>query len=197
MGATLQIKGLDAAIKRANKLANTIKKDVQDNLNEFADNVSTTAKRLAPADEGHLRGAINPVRGKGDLTASIVCAVNYAAFLEFGTRKFAAQYVATLPADWQSYAASFKGKTPGTFDEFILRLVGWVRRKGIGAHFDIKTRRRVRVGKQSAATTAEADAYAIALYILRNGIRPHPFLYPAVMQHLPELRKNMDKLLEA
>jgi len=130
------------------------------------------------------------------MSLSITVAANYAAYMEFGTRKFAAAYVSTLPQDWKAYAATFKGSGGGTFDEFIMRLMAWVKRKGIGETFDIKTRRRVRQGKQSAATTREADAYAIALHILRHGIRPHPFLYPAVKAHTPGLIKDIQNIFK-
>lgn len=174
MALKLEIKGLDATIKRVNNLANNIKRDAQDELNSFADEVSKTAKKLAPADEGRLRNAINPVHGNGNLEASVVAATVYAAFMEFGTRKFAAAYVATLPADWQQYAATFKGQTgSGTFDDFIKAIMAWVKRKGID----------------------NDAAYPIALSILRIGIRPRPFLYPAIQQHLPELRKHLKSLL--
>lgn len=193
MAIKLEIKGLDATIKRVEELASTIKQDVNDELTAFVNNVARDAKILAPVDEGHLRGSINADNSVNE-SASVTVSTNYAAYLEFGTRKFAAAYVATLPSDWQTYAATFKGKGDGTFDEFVQSLVAWVKRKGIGATYNIKTRRRDRVGKQSAQTTAEADAYAIALWILRNGIRPHPFLYPAVMKNLPEIRKRMEEL---
>lgn len=176
MAFRLEIKGLDATIKRVDKPADNIRQDAQDLLNEFVANVATTAKRLAPGDEGHLRGAINPVFGSGNLEASVIVTVVYAAFMEFGTRKFAAAYVATLPSDWSTYAGTFQGQhTDGTFDQFIKAIMAWVKRKGID----------------------DKAAWPIALKILREGVRPQPFLYPAVQQHLPELRKQFKLLMAA
>lgn len=174
MAVGFQVTGLDAAIKRSEHLAATLKRDVQDELNAFAFEVEGTAKQLAPADEGRLRNAISAVPGNGNLEASIVATVGYAAFMEFGTRKFAAAYVATLPPDWQSYAATFKGQSSGNFDSFLLAIIGWVKRKGI----------------------ENKAAYPIALSILRNGIRERPFLYPAVNQHKPELTNRLKNILD-
>lgn len=174
MAFKLEIKGLDTTIRRVEGLARSVRQDAQDELNAFADDVSRTAKRLAPGDEGRLRGAINPIHGTGNLEASVVAAVVYAAFMEFGTRKFAAIYVATLPADWQAYAATFKGGAGGNFNEFLKAVMAWVKRKGID----------------------NAAAYPIALKILREGVRPQPFLYPAIQQHLPELWARLKALLK-
>ncbi len=78
-----------------------------------------------------------------------------------------------------------------------MRITEWVIRKKIGATYNTKTKRRDRVGKQSAKTTSQADAYAIALHIVRNGIRPHPFLYPAVMKNTPILYQHLRERLKA
>ncbi len=189
----IKTKGIEAALAKFDKAAQKIEKGIQTELNAWAIETATLAKQYAPVDEGHLRGSIAAEFGK--MKASVTVAVNYAAYVEFGTRRFAAAHVASLPQDWQSFAAQFKGKGGGSFEEFIMRLVQWVKRKGIGATYNVQTKRRVRVGKQTAKQTMEADAYAIALHILRNGIRPHPFLYPAYQRTKPELIENIKKLL--
>ena len=171
--------------------------EVEDAVNDFGQDTVNDAKRLAPVNEGFLRNAISyvPVKsGSSLIEVEIVVAADYAAYVEFGTRKFAAQYVATLPSEWQTFAAQFKGPGGGSFDEFVMRLTRWVLKKGIGKTQNVTTRKTDRVGKQSAKTTAEADAYAIALYIMRNGIRPHPFLYPAVTKNKIELFKRIKAL---
>ena len=54
------------------------------------------------------------------------CAVDYAAYLEFGTGKFAAEYVATLPTEWKEFASQFKGSAGGNFREFVESIMGWL-----------------------------------------------------------------------
>ena len=118
-------------------------------LLKFGVRVDRTAKELAPVDEGRLRSAIYYKHVDGGV--EVGCAVDYAAYLEFGTGKFAAEYVATLPTEWKEFASQFKGSAGGNFREFVESIMGWVKRKGID----------------------EDRAYGIALSILRNGIKPH------------------------
>lgn len=192
-GFTFEIKGADAAVKRTEEMVKKARANAQDALNAFGLNVERDAKRLAPADEGNLRNSIN--YKPGNLSVTVTVGVNYAAYLEFGTRKFAAKYVATLPADWQSYAATFKGKGSGSMDEFIQNIMEWVRRKGIGA--DTTGSGNVSSSRSSLDKQQQA-AYWIALNILQNGIRPHPFLYPAIYQtgHLKELKKQLNNIFK-
>lgn len=172
MGINLKIKGLDAAIKNANKIASTARKETQAALNDFGLRVDGTAKQLAPADEGRLRNSI--FNQPGNLSVKVGAATNYGAFLEFGTRKYAAQYVASLPADWKSYAATFKGSSGGSFDELLKAIMGWVKRKGIDSD----------------------AAYPIALKIIREGIKPKPFLYPAINANLKQLQDDLNNVIK-
>lgn len=167
----LQIKGIDALIKKMDRLANDVQKNVQAELNDWADQTAANAKMLVSSnssDEGLLLRSINPNYGNG--SASVTAATKYAAYIEFGTRKFAAAYVSSLPADWQTYAATFKGKTGGTFEQFILSIKAWAARKGI---------------------TDKGHIYFIIKQIMRDGISPKPFMYPSVNKTLPILKQNL------
>lgn len=170
--------------------------DIRDEISAFGEETVNDAKRLAPVDEGHLRNSIAAVYSVGQkgFEVEIVVATDYAAYIEFGTKGFAQKYVATLPTEWQQFAAKYKGGGGGSFDELVMRLTRWVRMKGIGATYNVQTRKRDRIGKQSAKTTMEADAYAIALHIVRHGVRQHPFLYPAVEKNRIKLLNNLKAL---
>jgi len=172
MGLTLNIdtKGVEAKFSKAKQDINKI---MADKLNNFAIKTVNQAKVNAPVDEGFLRNAISfePANtGDVKVKTKIVVAANYAAYIEFGTRRFAEAYVSTLPATWQEYAAKFKGGSGGNFDDFILRIMGWVKRKGIEGN---------------------GAAYLIARSILRNGIKPHPFFVPAVEKNFEELKQSL------
>jgi HK97 gp10 family phage protein len=167
----IEVKGLDTLIKKFDKLASDAKEQVQAELNDWADTTAQNAKSLVSensSDEGLLLRSINPNYGNG--SASVTASAKYAAYVEFGTRKYAAAYVSSLPADWQTYAATFKGNTGGTFKQFVDSLIGWANRTG---KMDPKY------------------AYVTALKILREGVKARPFLYPSVQKTLPELRKNL------
>jgi HK97 gp10 family phage protein len=166
----LEVKGLDTLIKKMDKLAANVQKEVQAELNDWADTTAQNAIQLVSinsSDEGLLKNTIKPFYGQG--SASVKVAAKYGAYIEFGTRKFAAAYVGTLPSDWQTYAATFKGSAGGTFEQFLLSIIGWVGRKGID----------------------KKAAYPIARKIMIDGIKPKPFIYPSVNKTLPVLRKNL------
>ena len=191
MAIAVSLKGLDGFMASVNKTIAEAEAGTIKALDKFQSNVVADAKRAAPANEGNLRNSIS-----GSVTgtqAKIVVTANYAAYLEFGTRKFAASYVATLPADWQAYAATFKGKGGGTMDQFIQDIMQWVRAKGIGG---IKTKSGNVSESKSSLDAMQQAAYSIALYILRNGIRAQPYLYPSVVKHTPTLVTDIKKVFE-
>jgi HK97 gp10 family phage protein len=188
---TIKIIGFDNAVKDIQKLATDAKKNAKTALVNFGKNVETQAKRDAPADEGKLKASINSVFDNKTFTVKITVATDYAAYQEFGTRKFAAAYVGTLPQEWRTYAATFKGKTGGSMDEFIQAIMAWVRRKGIGA--DTTKSGNVSNSRSSLEKQQQA-AYWIAINILQNGIKPKKFLYEAVKDNLPKLQSDFNKI---
>lgn len=165
-GSFVKIEGLDKTLARFDM--KKYEPQVQTCFNNFGIRVEASAKQAAPVDEGHLKGAI--FQQSSRLANTFGCSVNYASYVEFGTRKYAAETVSKLPADWQAFASSTKGKGAGTFKEFVERLVGWVSRKGLQA------------------------AYAIALTILRNGVKAQPFLYPAYNKYKDQLLKDLNDI---
>lgn len=152
---------------------------IEKEMAAFGQETVNDAKRLAPVDEGHLRNSITfkNIVTKAMIEVEIIAATDYAAYLEFGTRAFAAKYVATLPKEWQQFAAKYKGPGGGSFDEFVMRLTRWVRLKGLAKGKDI-----------------DNAAYRIALSIMRKGIRQHPFLFPAVEKNRIQLLKRLKAL---
>lgn len=200
MAIAVNLKGLDGLMVAINKTIKEAETGTVKALDKFQSNVVKDAK----AQLQHGTGGFGPTSNTGQLAGSIsgsvigmqakiVVASNYAAYIEFGTRKFAAKYVATLPPDWKTYAATFKGKGGGTLDQFIQDIMEWVRQKGIGG---LKTKSgNVSESKDSLAAMQSA-AYAIALNILQNGIRAQPYLYPAVVKNTKPLIDDIKKVFE-
>ena len=171
----VEVKGLDAVIDKFKNYNAVIQGDIQAALNDWADRTATNAKQLVSSnssDEGNLLRSISPVYGNGG--ASVVATARYAAYIEFGTRKFAANYVSGLPDDWASYAGTFKGGGGGSFADFVKSLMAWCRHKGMD----------------------EVLAYPIAKKIMIEGIRPRPFLYPAAMKNLPILVNDIKDIFK-
>lgn len=167
---TLKVTGIDSVINKLQEMSNDPTGKIQPALNDWADNVSLNAKQLVSSnssDEGNLLRSIFPVYVVGG--ASVVAAAKYAAYIEFGTRKFASSYVSSLPDTWQELASQAKGPSGGRFKDFVASIMAWCRRKGID----------------------EKAAYPIAKKIMIQGIRPRPFLYPAVEKAYPQLIKDL------
>jgi len=172
----IEVNGLDALIKKFNTLAEETQTGIQAALNEFGNRVVGDAKTLVranSADEGYLLRNINAtiLNGGVEITAN----TKYAAYIEFGTRKFASQYVGSLPQDWQAYASTFKGPMSGggNFKEMVKNIMDWCGRKGIDKKF----------------------AYPIARKILINGIKARPYLYPSFNRNYPLLIQDIKDVI--
>lgn len=188
-GFNIKFQNLDKALSNIDAISVKAVSDLKEELNAFGLSMVADAKRLAPVDEGHLRNSIS-YELKG-LTVEVIVNVNYAAYVEFGTRRFAASYVSSLPSDWQSFASQFKGKGGGSVEELLVRITEWVKRKGIGGQQTPSGRTSK---SKSSIDQQENAAYIIALRILQNGVRQHPFLYPAFEKNRIELVRNLKKI---
>lgn len=167
---SVKVDGLDVLIKKISELKDDVKLEIKDELTAFAIKTVTDAKSIVQSersDTGNLASSIE--YEVNDLQAKISAKAKYAAFIEFGTRKFAAQEVAKLPAEWQTYAATFKGKKTGNFDQFLSRLIEWGKNKGID----------------------ERGAYLLAKKIMEEGTKATPFLYPSITKNLSIFIKNV------
>lgn len=194
-GFKIELKGLDEAMKQIDM--ETIKDEVQAELNAFGLGVENDAKQLAPVYENFLRGAIyyKPLSSGNTIGVEVGCAVDYAAYVEFGTRKYAAAYVATLPPDWKAFAAQYKGKgSGGSFNDFVMAIMRWVEKKGIGS---LKTKSGNKSTSAASLDAMQQAAYWIALNIIQNGIKPHRFLFPAVEKNRLLLIDRLKKLFNA
>lgn len=162
-GRFIKIEGLEKTLSRFD--VKKFEPEIQYCFNKFGLRLELEAKQAVSVDEGKLKGSIFQEPGK--LSSTIGASASYSSFMEFGTRKFSKEYIATLPTDWQKFAYQYKGQGRGSFDEFIISLVGWCKRHGI----------------------SEKAAYPIAIKILRDGLAPRPFIYPA-------FNKNKDLLIK-
>lgn len=168
-GSVIKIEGLEKTLARFD--VKKYEPQIQQCFNKFGIRVELAAKQAVPVDEGKLKGSI--FQEPGRLSNTFGASANYASFQEFGTRKFAAAYISTLPADWQTFARQFKGGGgSGSFEDFVMSLVGWCKRHGI----------------------SEKAAYPIAIKILRNGMKPQPFLYPAFNTNKKKLLEDLNNI---
>lgn len=174
-GFTFDITNISEVLGKLQSLDKKVQQDVKDEINASALNIQSGAKRLAPVNLGQLRNSIylKEKTIKDGYVFTIGSSASYAPYVEFGTGG-----KVSIPKGFEQLASGFKGKKAGTFKDMVQALTLWVRRKGIGG------------GKDKSV------AYAIAISILRKGMRPQPFLIPAFEIEKPKMINNIKKAIE-
>jgi HK97 gp10 family phage protein len=165
---TLQLKGLNQAIKNLEKYGAKVQSETAQAINGVMLAVESEAKLSAPVNDGRLRASIVTTKAKQtDLTAQTEVGVNYAPFVEFGTKS-----KVDIPAGLEQYAQQFQG-SGGSFQDLLANIERWAAQKGLPAE----------------------SAYPIALKIAREGVQARPFLFPAFNREVPKLEPQLTKIL--
>jgi len=174
-GFTFDITNISEVSAKLQSLDKKVQQDVKDEINASALNIQSGAKRLAPVNLGQLRNSIylKEKTIKDGYVFTIGSSASYAPYVEFGTGG-----KVSIPAGFEQLASGFKGKKAGTFKDMVQALTLWVRRKGIGGGND------------------KSIAYAIAISILKKGMRPQPFLIPSFETEKPKMINNIKKAIE-
>lgn len=192
---TFDITGIDKLLEQFKKLDANIAKGVKDEVNASAIKIQSDAKRLAPVNLGTLRNNIYLKDTSNNNSFVYTVGVDnakapYAPYIEFGTGG-----KVSIPSGYAEYAAKFKGRKGGKFIEMVKALAQWVEAKGITGTYSVKTQRRTG-NKSNQQKQNIAAAYAIAISILRKGLRPQPFLIPSYEQEKPKLISNIKKVIK-
>ncbi len=172
---TIDTSSLAKGAKDLNKFIKVMDDIIDDVLNTNMIEMEAAAKRNAPGDRGFLRQNISAktsVHLKKELTVNAF----YAAYIEFGTGVYAAQYVATLPADWQAFARQFKGEKKPSIKAILFFLAEWFRRHGI---------------------TDKQHAYNIARKVFIYGIRPRHYLRDAFVMQEKQILDDIKAAINA
>jgi HK97 gp10 family phage protein len=174
-GFTFDITNISEVLGKLQSFDKKVQQDVKDEVNASALNIQSGAKRLAPVNLGQLRNSIYLKEQKVDkgFVFTVGSSASYAPYVEFGTGG-----KVSIPAGFEELASGFKGKKAGTFKDMVQALTLWVRRKGIGGGND------------------KSIAYAIAISILKKGMRPQPFLIPSFETEKPKMINNIKKAIE-
>lgn len=167
--ATLGVKitGLDAILKKFGKEGQKeVLAEISDELQVAAQDGRNRAVKKAPVNSGILRAGIE-VEGK-DLSWIWYTVADYAGYQEFGTKT-----KVNVPPEMASEADKFRnGK--GSYEDFKQAISEWMRSKGI---------------------PAEA-LFPIMAKIMRVGIEPQPFMYPAMQEVEKYLPKNINDVIQ-
>ena len=189
---TLDIKGIDKVLSDFKSLDQNIAKGVKDVVNESALKIQADAKKLAPVNLGTLRNSIylKEFAERGGFVFTVGASASYAPYVEFGTGG-----KVSVPNGYADYALQFKGKTGGKFMDMVKALAEWVAKKGISGTYSVKTQRRT--GSKTTQTKQNMSAaYAIAISILKKGLRPQPFLIPAFEQEKSKLISKIENVIK-
>jgi len=163
------ITGIPELLKKFSDLGNNGVVVANRILNVVADLTVAEAQQSAPADLGTIRQNI----GKEQINTLLISIYSNApesAFQEFGTGG-----KVEVPEAMTDVAAQFQGFKGGDMAAFILALTDWVKRHGLTGVYSVKTHRH----NSNYDNQDEQVAWAIAKTILRDGLKPQPFLYPA------------------
>jgi len=171
-GFTFDIGNLSDVLKKLETLDAKVQQGVKDEISASALNIQSGAKKLAPVNFGQLRNSIYLKEQKVEkgIVFTVGAKASYAPYIEFGTGG-----KVSIPAGFEELAGSFKGRKGGKFEDMVEALMKWGLAKGY-----------IQSGKG-----ARQHAFYMALKILKNGLRPQPFLIPAFETEKPKLIKNI------
>jgi HK97 gp10 family phage protein len=165
----MQVKGINEVISNLRKYGKEAEKDVEGVTELTARNIEKYAKQSAPVNFGKLGQSIVTEK-VNPTTYKVVVNAPYGAYMEFGTGT-----KVEVPSELESVAREFQGKKSGNFKTALEDIKQWCRSKGI----------------------PEEAAYPILAKILKVGITPKPYLYPAYLrgktEYLDKLKKVLNK----
>ena len=190
-GFVLNLSGMDNLTKKLKTIQDDLTKGVANEISASTMKIERDAKRNAPVNIGTLRQSIHAESTINGMTGKVIVGASYGAYVEFGTGG-----KVSIPTGYEAFASQFKGKSGGTLEEFITALTLWVKRKGLAGTYSVKTSRRL--GSKSVKQSQDDKlARFLAIKILRNGIKAHPYLIPAYEEEKPKLFKRLKTLLNA
>lgn len=175
MSKSITITGLGELRARLANAQRNITNQISTELKDGANAIAFEAKSRAPGDQGILQQLIS-VANIDPLNFEVVSGADYSPYVEFGTLT-----QVSIPPGLEEYAAQFKGDfASGTYSEGSglaawEAISAWCERHGI-----------------------EKEAwYAIYLTVIKVGVKPHPFFFPAVNHQSPIIIDKVNKALDS
>jgi HK97 gp10 family phage protein len=144
-------------------------------IQSSADIIVANAKRRAPANLGKLRQSIGKEEKKEGFEATVFVGEKYGVYVEFGTKT-----KVEVPPELQNLAAQFKGGG-GKLEEMKTAIRDWVIQKRIST---------------AQADNLDSIVFFITRAILKNGVKPQPYFWPAFVEERPNIPVKIDKILQ-
>lgn len=187
MAFVMKVQGLDRLQRIFTRLPKQVQTDLDDELQDTANEIEVAAKKEAPKDEVRLANSISSKK-EGILKYGVVAQTAYAGYLEFGTKS---KYRPQPGLD--AVASSLKGAT-GSSGNPLEAIEKWVKRKGIAGIYSVKTRKLSR-SRESLANIKQV-ARRIWFSIWKYGIRAQPFFFKHVAPAEQRLKSRFANVIK-
>lgn len=115
-GLSIEIVGVREALDKVKKDFNKISDEIDMEVGDGVQKIISLAKTEVPANFSRLATSLYFLK-VGKFNYKYGSNLNYAAYVEFGTGKYAAAYVPSLEPEWQEYARTFQTSRPGKTDK--------------------------------------------------------------------------------
>lgn len=175
--------GFDKLSNRLQTVGKAMRDEVQAEVEASAMEFVALAKKDLASQGGDRGTLLKSISYKKETNYSYLVYANafYAPFIEFGTKKKYKPYPGT-----EQFASEFRGmKGSGDWIDMLKNIYAWVKRKGIGVTYNVKTRKK----KNPTSDERLSIAFAITMSILKNGINPKPFFF----KQIPIIQKSLNQ----
>jgi hypothetical protein len=108
----IEINGIKETFDKIKSDFSKISNEIDMELGDGVQKIVSEAKTKVPANFSRLATSLYFTK-LGKFNYRFGSNVNYAAYVEFGTGKFAAEYVPSIDPEWQKYAKTFQTSRPG------------------------------------------------------------------------------------
>jgi len=164
----MKVTGVDKLLKQFDQFGKEGAKVAAGEVEAAVRDIGKNAIINAPANFGKLRQSIQPEKIT-KLSWEVKAMASYAGYVEFGTGSHV-----SVPKEMQEQANALRNQAKGNFDDALDSMRDWCRAKGID----------------------ERAAYPILMSILKEGLRPQPYLYPAFKTGSEKFVKNLTNSID-
>jgi HK97 gp10 family phage protein len=167
--------GVQKALNQLRDVENELTEEIDIALEAGVIKIEGDAKKRAPIYLSGIRQSIQHAK-VGHLRWEVAANAYHAPYIEFGTRG-----KTIVPNDLQDIAKAVKARPKkGNFKGMVKAIHEWGLKKGY-----------IEKGKGS-----KNHAYLIARKIMKDGIRPQPFLYPAFLSNARQIVKDIKRAMD-
>lgn len=188
MKVTVKQPDFKKAVLDLEKIEKNKLEEIEREVREAADQAVLLMKTSSPINEGRLRGSIS-AEDETPYLYNIAAQSKYAAYMEFGTRT-----LVSIPPGAEEIAAQARNQKGGTLADMEKSIRRWVRLKGIAGTYSVKTRRRTG-GKALRQAQDDSVVFLIMRKLLKVGVKPQPFFYPAIQRVAPGFVKKLTEII--